>query len=82
MDALSMALHCVYTTDSFSEAVLKVVNMRGDSDSVGAVTAQIAGAIYGVTSIEKSWIDVVLRHEKFEGDMFLRAYKLFKKEKI
>jgi len=82
MDALSMALHCVYTTNSFSEAVLKAVNIRGDSDSVGAVTAQIAGAIYGVSSINNNWINVVLRHEKFEGDLFLRAYKLFKKEKI
>jgi len=82
MDALAMALHCVYTTNSFSEAVLKAANIRGDSDSVGAVTAQIAGAIYGVSSIDSKWIDVVLRHEKFEGDLFLRAYKLFKKERV
>jgi len=80
MDALSMALHCVYTTNSFSEALLKVVNMRGDSDSVGAVTGQIVGVIYGVSSFDNAWVEILLKHEKFEGDLFLRAYKLFKKE--
>jgi ADP-ribosyl-[dinitrogen reductase] hydrolase len=45
MDALAMALHCVHTTDSFSAALLKIVNMRGDSDSTGAVCGQIAGAM-------------------------------------
>jgi len=82
MDALAMSLHCIYFTNSFSEAVLKVANLRGDSDSVAAVTGQIAGAIYGVSSIDNKWLDILLRHEKFEGDLFLRAYKLFKKESI
>lgn len=45
MDALAMALHCVHSTDSFSAALLKIVNMRGDSDSTGAVCGQIAGAM-------------------------------------
>jgi len=82
MDALSMALHCVYTTNSFAEAVLKVANMRGDSDSVAAVTGQIAGAIFGVSSIDKNWMNILLQHEKFEGDFFLRAYRLFKKQTL
>jgi len=38
MDGLAMALHCVYSTDSFEEAVLKCVNMAGDADTVGAIT--------------------------------------------
>jgi len=79
MDALCMALHCVYTTNSFSEAVLKTVNLRGDSDSVGAVTGQIAGAIYGVSSFDQKWVDILVQHEKFPGDLFTRAYRLFKK---
>jgi hypothetical protein len=43
MDAMAMALHCVWTTDSFVNALIKCVNMRGDSDSYGSVCAQIAG---------------------------------------
>jgi ADP-ribosyl-[dinitrogen reductase] hydrolase len=48
MDALSMALHCVYTTTSFSDATLKAANLRGDADTVCAITGQIAGSIYGL----------------------------------
>jgi len=59
MDALSMALHCVYTTRSFAGAVLKAANLRGDSDTVAAITGQIAGAIYGITNVPKDWIAAV-----------------------
>lgn len=48
MDALSMALHIVYHTESFADAVLWAVNMGGDCDSVGSVVGQIAGAMYGI----------------------------------
>lgn len=75
MDACAMALHCVWTTDSFSEAVLKAVNMRGDSDSYGAVCAQMAGAIYGVSSIPQNWIRVCQQWD--DGLSALKAYKLW-----
>lgn len=48
MDAMSMALHIIYHTASFYEAVLWAVNMGGDCDSVGSVVGQIAGAMYGI----------------------------------
>lgn len=43
MDGLAMALHCVWTTTNFKDALLKCANLRGDSDSVCAVVGQIAG---------------------------------------
>merc|ERR1711991_1101598 len=43
MDAMAMSLHCIYTTDSFEEALLKTINMRGDADSTGSVCGQLAG---------------------------------------
>ncbi len=43
-----MALHCIYTTGSFEDAVVKCINYAGDADSTGSVTGQIAGAIYGL----------------------------------
>jgi len=78
MDALSMALHCVWTTDSFENALLKVVNMRGDSDSVGSVTGQIAGTLYGVQSIPSDWIRSIQQWDN-NGDAALTAIKLFRK---
>ena len=79
MDALSMALHCVWSTSSFKEAVLKCANLCGDSDTTAAITGQIAGAIYGVKAIPVEWIDTVLQWDP-RGHIALRAGKLFLKQ--
>ena len=74
MDALAMALHCVYSTRSLREAMLRCANLCGDADSVTAVCGQIAGAIYGSAQIPPKWIALV---EKWAGDTIaLRAFKL------
>ncbi|KAG2385792.1 hypothetical protein C9374_002941 [Naegleria lovaniensis] len=79
MDAVAMALHCVYTTDNFVDAMLKSANMRGDSDSYTAVTGSLCGAIYGSSSIPLSWIDVLQQFDR-NGDIALKAYKLYHKQ--
>jgi len=56
MDGLALALHCAYTTNSFEEAVTKCVNKLGDADSTGSITGQIAGAMYGYSSINPMYI--------------------------
>lgn len=57
MDALAMALHCVFSTDSFAHAVAKATVHGGDSDTVGAIIGQIAGAIYGFHGLKQSLSD-------------------------
>jgi len=75
MDGLAMALHILWTTSSFSEAVLKAVNLRGDADTVGAIVGQIAGAFYGCSSIPLEWKKTVTQ---FDGnEIALRAFRLF-----
>ena len=72
---LEAALYCVDTTSSFSDAVLKAVNLGDDADTVGAVTGQIAGARYGIDSIPKDWM-----FELIHGQRIVRiAEKLFSK---
>merc|ERR1712008_134117 len=56
MDAVAMALHCVYTTTSFEQALLKAANLRGDSDSVCVFACQIAGSLYGASAIQEHWL--------------------------
>lgn len=53
---LLAAKWCVATTTSFEAAVMKAVNLGGDSDTIGAVTGQIAGAVYGVQEIPDAWM--------------------------
>jgi len=81
MDAMAMALHCVWTTNSFKEALLKCANIRGDSDSVSSVAGQIAGAIYGLHEIPKDWVQAVLKWDP-NWDILLRAYKLYHRNGI
>jgi ADP-ribosyl-[dinitrogen reductase] hydrolase len=54
----------VANTDNFKDAVLLAVNLGDDSDTVGAVAGQIAGALYGYSSIPKEWLDVLAWHDK------------------
>jgi ADP-ribosylglycohydrolase len=75
MDCLAMALHCVWSTASFEEAVIKAANMCGDADSVASVAGQLAGAFYGASSIPRAWLATVQRWDK--GDAALRAYRLY-----
>ena len=76
MDGLAMALHVCYYTNSFKEAIIKVVNLRGDADSVGAVVGQIAGAFYGVKDIPPEWIKTISQWDNYE--IPLRGYILQK----
>eukprot|EP00755_Sulcionema_specki_P005129 Sspe_Gene.31892::Locus_15674_Transcript_1_1_Confidence_1.000_Length_1596::g.31892::m.31892 len=78
MDNLAMSLHCLYTTSSFEEATLKAANMCGDADSVCAVTAQMAGSLYGLSSIPSTWIDRVQRFDA--GTVVARALQLYTHE--
>ncbi len=55
-ETLGIALYCSlkYSTD-FTAAMIASVNHKGDSDSTGAVTGNIVGAIVGYEAIEESW---------------------------
>ncbi|HTZ53570.1 MAG TPA: ADP-ribosylglycohydrolase family protein [Candidatus Acidoferrum sp.] len=56
---LEAALWCVDRAGSFDEAVLLAANLGDDADSVAAVTGQIAGALWGLSSIPSDWVDNV-----------------------
>jgi ADP-ribosyl-[dinitrogen reductase] hydrolase len=56
LDTLEAALWCVFRTGGFEAAVIEAVNLGGDADTIGAVTGQIAGAIYGASAIPQPWI--------------------------
>ena len=57
IDTLESALWCVSETTSFRGAVLLAANLGDDADTVGAVTGQIAGAVYGISAISEEWFN-------------------------
>ena len=57
-ETLGISLYCAlkYRRD-FSAGVIASVNHRGDSDSTGAVTGNILGALLGYEAIEPRWTE-------------------------
>ena len=71
VDSFTAALHCIYTTRSFEDAVVKAVKLGGDADTIAAITGGLAGAIYGVDSIPASWVRAL--GADIKNDLFLLA---------
>ncbi len=62
-EALAISLYCsLKYKDDFSEAVIASVNHKGDSDSTGAITGNIMGALLGYDKIEQKWISSLELH--------------------
>ena len=52
---------CLLTTSSYSEAVLKAVNLGEDTDTTAAVTGGLAGIYYGFNTIPSEWVEQIAR---------------------
>jgi ADP-ribosyl-[dinitrogen reductase] hydrolase len=63
IDTLESSLWCLLNSSSYSEAVLKAVNLGGDTDTTAAVTGGLAGIYYGVENIPSEWINKIARKQ-------------------
>ena len=67
VDTLEAALWSVMTTKDYRSAVLRAVNLGSDTDTVGAVTGGIAGALYGSGGIPREWLSELIGKEHIES---------------
>ena len=70
---LEASIWCCLNSHSFSEAVLKAVNLGGDTDTTGIVTGGLAGIYYGLESIPQEWIDAIARKDEIR-ELFERFW--------
>ncbi|WP_455991014.1 ADP-ribosylglycohydrolase family protein [Methylorubrum extorquens] len=56
LHTLEAAIWAVGTTTNFEDALILAVNLADDADTVGAVTGQLAGALYGASAIPERWL--------------------------
>jgi ADP-ribosylglycohydrolase len=56
-EALAIAIYCAFTAESFAEGVIRAVNHDGDSDSTGAITGHLLGALHGTRAIPADWLE-------------------------
>jgi ADP-ribosylglycohydrolase len=67
LQSLEASLWCFLNSESYSEAVLKAVNLGEDTDTTGVITGGIAGIYYGFENIPEEWIAELVRKEDIEN---------------
>ncbi|SFL52431.1 ADP-ribosylglycohydrolase family protein [Halanaerobium salsuginis] len=60
---LEAAVWAFTNSDSFAEALIKAVNLGEDTDTVAAVTGQLAGAFYGYSDIPDRWLSKLTKFD-------------------
>jgi ADP-ribosyl-[dinitrogen reductase] hydrolase len=64
---LEAALWAVWHSGDPEEAVLLAANLGDDADTVAAVSGQIAGAIWGYSSMPGRWLDALVWGDRIEA---------------
>jgi len=64
LHTLEASIWCLLKTDTYTEAVLKAVNLGEDTDTTGCVTGGIAGLYYGLAAIPQEWVSAIERKEE------------------
>lgn len=59
VETLRTVLHYFFTTVTFEECIIAVVNNGQDADTCGALAGGLAGAFYGMDAIPDRWLDVL-----------------------
>ena len=67
VSTLEAALWALETTDNFEDGMIAAINLGGDSDTIGAVYGQLAGAMYGMSAIPRRWIESVKDWRKVDA---------------
>ena len=70
---LEASFWCLLTSSSYSETVLKAVNLGDDTDTTGAVAGGLAGIYYGIDQIPTAWLDKLARKDDI-ADLAQRLY--------
>ena len=70
---------CLYNSTNYKEAVLKAVNLGGDTDTIGAITGSLAGILYGYNNIPEKWVESLMELELIKKIIY-DFLKLIKKE--
>lgn len=71
LQTLEASLWCLFNSTNYKEAVLKAVNLGGDTDTTACVTGGLAGLLYGYDNIPQPWLKELARKNDID-DLCLR----------
>lgn len=66
VNALRLVCGTLRHTVDFRDGVLQIVNLGGAADVHGALFGQLAGALYGIQAIPRTWSRALLRRDLLE----------------
>ena len=73
---LEASIWCLLTTNNYEDALLKAVNLGGDTDTTGAVTGGLVGLLYDFESIPDKWISSIRKPNEI-NKLIHNYHKLF-----
>ena len=76
VDTLEAALWVFLKSEDYNSSILEAVNLGEDTDTVGAVVGGLLGIYYGMDSINKDWLNALVKKD-YIIDMCDRYDKLF-----
>lgn len=66
VDTLEAVVWCLVTTETFSECLIKAVNLGLDTDTIAALAGGLAGSYYGYDAIPEEWLIVLKKRQELE----------------
>jgi len=63
VDTLEASLWVFLQSENFKEAVIGAINLGNDTSAIGALTAGLAGILYGYDFIPNDWLELIQRKE-------------------
>ena len=75
LHTLEASIWCLLNSNSYSETVLKAVNLGDDTDTTGCVAGGLAGILYREKDIPSEWIEQLVKSENIRE----LAVKVFEK---
>lgn len=77
VETVQTVFHYFFTTSSFEECLVGVVNQGGDADTTGAIAGMLAGAFYGFDALPARWLKKLDRRVRNEvEDAALRLVRI------
>ena len=67
MDTLEASIWSFLNSTSYSDAILRAVNLGQDTDTIAALTGALAGVYYGYDSIPKDWLNRIVGKETIKN---------------
>ena len=64
IDTIESVIYCLKNTDNYRDAVLKAVNLGGDTDTTACICGGLAGIYYGYDAIPIDWIEAIPKLDK------------------